>query len=76
MGLLWPCPQILRPNWEGFPRANPLAYWALLSVMTEKSLITLTPDEIVIKDFFSFVTHALDMHLVELIAAVIYERLD
>ncbi len=44
MGLLWPRPQILRPDWKGFPRANPLAYWASLSVMKEKSFITLTPE--------------------------------
>jgi hypothetical protein len=24
LGLLWPCPQILRPDWKGLPRANPL----------------------------------------------------
>jgi hypothetical protein len=29
-GWLWPCPQILRPDWKGFPRANLLAYWASL----------------------------------------------
>ncbi len=41
LGLLWPCPQILRPNWKGLPRANPLAYGALSSVKKEKSFITL-----------------------------------
>ncbi len=49
MGLHWPCPQILRPDRKGLPRANPLAYWALLSVMKEKSFITLTPDQKVSK---------------------------
>jgi hypothetical protein len=43
LGLLWPCPQILRPDWKGFPRAHPLAFWASLSVMKEKNFITLTP---------------------------------
>jgi hypothetical protein len=43
LGLLWPCPQILRPDWKGFPRASPLAYWALSSETKEKSFITLTP---------------------------------
>ncbi len=43
LGLLWPCPQILRPDWKEFPRANPLAYWASSSVAKEKSFITLTP---------------------------------
>jgi len=40
----WPCPQILRSNWKGFPRENPLAYWVLSSVTKEKSFITLTPE--------------------------------
>ena len=35
--MLWPYPQILRPNWKGFPRAKPLAYWASSSVTKEKS---------------------------------------
>jgi hypothetical protein len=26
MGWLWPFPQILRPDWKGFTRTNPLAY--------------------------------------------------
>jgi len=43
LGLLWPCPQILRPDWKGFPVTNPLAYWASSSVTKEKSFITLTP---------------------------------
>ncbi len=43
MSLLWPCPQILRPDWKGFPRANPLANWTSSSVTKEKSFITLTP---------------------------------
>ncbi len=51
LGLLWLCPQILRPDWKGFPMANPLAYWASSSVMKEKSLITLTPGVNVIKLF-------------------------
>ena len=42
----WVCPQILRPDWKGFPMANPLAYWASLSVMKEKSFITLTPGSV------------------------------
>ncbi len=42
-GLLWPCPQILRAEWKGFPRANPLAYFASSSVTKKKSFITLTP---------------------------------
>ncbi len=45
MGLFWPCPQILRPGWKGFPLANPLAYWATSSGTKEKSFITLTPGE-------------------------------
>ncbi len=47
MGWLWTCPQILRPDWKGFPRTNTLAYWASSSATKEKSLITLTPDEVV-----------------------------
>jgi hypothetical protein len=43
LSLLWPCPQILRPEWKGLPRANPLAYWALSSATKEKSFITLAP---------------------------------
>jgi hypothetical protein len=43
LGWLWPCPQILRPDWKGFPMANPLGYWASSSVTKEKSFITLTP---------------------------------
>ncbi len=39
---LWACPQILRPDWKGFPRTNPLAYYASSSVTKEKSFITLT----------------------------------
>ncbi len=35
--------QILRPNWKGFPRANPLTYWSSLSVTNLKSFISLTP---------------------------------
>jgi hypothetical protein len=46
LGWLRPCPQILRPDWKGFPRANPLAYWALSSATKEKSFITLTPEYI------------------------------
>jgi hypothetical protein len=38
----WVCPQVLRPDGKGLPRANPLAYLALLSVTKEKSFITLT----------------------------------
>jgi len=30
-------------DWKGFPMANPLAYWASLSVTKEKSFVTLTP---------------------------------
>jgi hypothetical protein len=26
LGWLRPCPQILRPDWKGFPRTNALAY--------------------------------------------------
>jgi len=44
LGLLWPCPQFIRPNWKGFPRANSLAYWASLSVTKGKSFITLAPE--------------------------------
>ncbi len=36
LGLLWPCPQIQRPDWKGCSRANPLAYWTSLSVTKEK----------------------------------------
>ncbi len=43
MGLFWPCPQIIRPDWKGLPSANPLAYWASLSVTKKKSFMTLTP---------------------------------
>ncbi len=28
---------VLRPDWKGFPMANPLTYWASLSVTKEKS---------------------------------------
>jgi hypothetical protein len=38
LGLLWPCPQILRPDWKGFPRVNPLAYSAAGSVRKKKKL--------------------------------------
>jgi hypothetical protein len=41
--VLWPCPQIIRPDWKGFTRANPLDYRASSSVMKEKSFITWTP---------------------------------
>ncbi len=34
--MLWPCPQILRPDWKGFPKANPLAYWASSTGTKEK----------------------------------------
>ncbi len=44
MGLLRPCPQILRPDWKGFPRTNALAYYASLSVTKEKSFTTLAPE--------------------------------
>ncbi len=44
LGLLWPCPQILKPDWKGFPMANLLAYWASSSAMKEKSFVTLIPD--------------------------------
>ncbi len=43
LGWLWTCPQILRPDWKGYPRTNTLAYWALSLVTEEKSFITLTP---------------------------------
>ncbi len=36
LGWLWPCPQIRRPDWKGFPRTNALAYSALSSVSKEK----------------------------------------
>jgi hypothetical protein len=55
LGLLWPCPQILRPDWKRFQRANALTYWASSSVTKEKSFITLTPGVKVIKRF-SFIT--------------------
>jgi hypothetical protein len=42
LGLLWPCPQILRPDWKEFLRVNHLAYWASSSVTKEKSFITWT----------------------------------
>ncbi len=43
----WVCSQILRPDWKGFPRANPLACWALSSDTKEKkSFTTLTPVQI------------------------------
>jgi hypothetical protein len=44
LGWFWPRPQILRPDWKGFPRANPLAYWASSSVIKERSFLTLTPE--------------------------------
>jgi hypothetical protein len=37
LGWLWPCPQVLRPDWTRFPRTNPLAYWASLWATTKKS---------------------------------------
>ena len=43
--MLWPCPQILKPDWKGFPRANPLAYLASSSAMKEKSFIAMTPGD-------------------------------
>ncbi len=55
LGLLWPCPQILRPNWKGFIRTNTVAYMASSSATKEKSFITLTPGVNVIKPFF-FIT--------------------
>jgi hypothetical protein len=51
LGWLWPCPKIIRPHWKGFPRANPLDYWATLSATKEKSFITLTPGEKIAKLF-------------------------
>jgi hypothetical protein len=42
-GSIWPHPQILRPDWKGFPRTNALTYSASLSATKEKSFITLTP---------------------------------
>ena len=54
MGWLWPCPQIIRPNWKGFPRTNAVAYLALSSAMKEKSFITLTTGGNVLQlDFFA-----------------------
>jgi hypothetical protein len=50
LGLLWPCPQILRPDWKRFPMENHLADWASLSVMKKKSFIKL------ILGLLSFVT--------------------
>jgi len=44
LGWLWPCPQILRPDWKGFLRINAPAYWVLPLAMNEKSFITLSPD--------------------------------
>ncbi len=68
MGLLWSCPQNLRPDWNGLPRANPLAYWASSLVMKEKSFITLTPEddglEVVIEDQERAPLHA-DHHIKE-----------
>ncbi len=43
MGWLRTCPQILRPDWKGFPKTNTLAYWASSSVTKKKSFLTLTP---------------------------------
>ncbi len=43
LGQLWSCPQILRPDWKGFPRANPLADWISSSVTKGKGFITLAP---------------------------------
>ncbi len=40
LGWLWPCPQILRPYWKGFPRTNALAYLASSSAPEETSFIT------------------------------------
>jgi hypothetical protein len=36
-------PSNSKTHWKGFPRPNPLAYWASSSAMKEKSFITLTP---------------------------------
>jgi hypothetical protein len=47
LGWLWPCPQILRTDWKGFPSSSPLAYYASSSVTKEKSIITLTPAQII-----------------------------
>jgi hypothetical protein len=30
LGWLWPCPQILRPDWKGFPSTNPSSLLCLL----------------------------------------------
>ncbi len=54
---LWPWPQILIPDWKGFPTTNTLAYQASSSAMKEKSFITLTPGVNVIKLFFFFVAN-------------------
>jgi len=53
LGLLWPCPQILRPDWKGFPRANPLTYCASSPVMKEIFFITLASGVNLIKLFWS-----------------------
>ncbi len=46
LGWFWPCPQILRHDWKGFPRTYALAYnKASASVTKEKSFITVTPGE-------------------------------
>jgi hypothetical protein len=44
LGWLWPCTQIVSPDWKGLPRANPLAFWSLSSATREKSFITSKPD--------------------------------
>jgi hypothetical protein len=50
--VLWPCPQFFRPDWKGFPSANPIAYWASSSVTKEKSFFSLTPGHIFLQNFF------------------------
>ncbi len=42
---VWHCPQILRPDWKGFPRTNALAYLASSFARKEKGFITLMPGE-------------------------------
>jgi len=43
LGWLCPCPEILKPDWKGFPRTNTLAYKATSSVTKKNGFITLTP---------------------------------
>ncbi len=42
-GWLWPCPQILRPDWKGFSKNKRSSLLGLVVSDKEKSFITSTP---------------------------------